>query len=166
MNPASPFVSLGEFTRVRQRGYRTHGACALLLALACMPARAAPTCTVAANATLSFGTIVALAGSGDVTANSGTSLWVSCTSDVAAAPSLYSGTPRVLVSGGNSLPFALSAIAPGGAELPTASPGATLGILRNGTQQTVTLYGKVAANNFRALPSGSYATLISLTIEY
>ncbi len=165
MNPTHA-VDLSGPPRARRCGHRIRGAGALLLALACVPAWAVPTCTVAANATLSFGAIVALASTGDVTANSGTSLWVSCTSDVAAAPALYSGTPRTLVSGGNSLPFALSAIAPGGAELPTASPGASLGILRNGTQQTVTLYGKIAANNFRALPSGPYSTLIGLTVEY
>ncbi len=142
------------------------GAYALPLALACMPAWAVPTCTVASNATLSFGAIVALASTGDVTANSGTSFWVNCTSDVAAAPSVYSGTPRTLGSGGNTLPFALSVIAPGGAELPTASPGVSLGILRNGTQQVVTLYGKILANNFRSLPSGSYSRSISLMVEY
>jgi hypothetical protein len=49
------------------------GVYVLLLAVACMPAWAVPTCTVASSATLSFGTIVALASTGDMTTNSGTS---------------------------------------------------------------------------------------------
>src|ERR1700722_6719642 len=113
------------------------GVYVLLLAVACMPAWAVPTCTVAYSAPLAFGAIVALDSTGDVTTNSGTSFWVNCTSDVTAAPTLYSGIPRTLLSGSRSLPFALSASASGGAELPTVSPGVSPGILRNGTQQAV-----------------------------
>ena len=137
-----------------------------VLAAACTHALAVPTCTVATGATLSFGAIVALASTGDVTTNSGGSFWVNCTSDVIAAPSLHSATPRTLTSGGNSLPFALSAVAPGGAELPSASPGAPLGFTRNGTNQTVTLYGRVYSSNFKSLPAGAYARSIVLTLEY
>jgi spore coat protein U-like protein len=139
---------------------------ASVVAAACTHALAVPTCTVATGATPSFGAIVALASTGDVTTNSGSSFWVNCTSDVTAAPSLYSATPRMLTSGGNSLPFALSAVAPGGAELPTASPGAPLGFTRNGTNQTVTLHGHIHASNFRSLPAGAYARSIALTLEY
>ena len=142
------------------------GLLAPMVAAACTHALAVPTCTVAAGATLSFGAIVALASTGDVTTNSGSSLWVNCTSDVATAPTLYSATPRTLTSGGNSLPFALSAVSAGGAELPTASPGAPLGFTRNGTNQTVTLHGRVYSSNFRSLPAGAYARSIALTLEY
>jgi spore coat protein U-like protein len=142
------------------------GLLASMVAAACTHALAVPTCTVATGATLSFGAVVALASTGDVTTNSGGSFWVNCTSDVIAAPSLYSATPRALTSGGNSLAFALSAVAPGGAELPTASPGAPLGITRNGTNQTVTLYGRIYSSNFRSLPAGAYASSIALTLEY
>jgi spore coat protein U-like protein len=134
--------------------------------LTATPALAAPTCTIASGATLSFGAVVALASTGDVTTNSGTSLWVNCNSDVTAAPALYSATPRTLVSGGNSLPFALSAVSPGGAELPAASAGAPLAIARDGTNHTVTLYGRIAASDFRMLPAGAYSRAISLTLEY
>ncbi len=139
---------------------------AALTTLACTPARAVPTCTSDSGATLSFGAIVALASSADVTTNSGSSFWVNCTSDVATAPALYSTTPRTLLSGGQRLPFALSAVSPGGAELPTASPGTPLAIARNGSNQTVTLYGKILASNFKSLPAGMYSTSIILTIEY
>jgi spore coat protein U-like protein len=61
--------------------------------LTATPALAAPTCTIASGATLSFGAVVALASTGDVTTNSGTSLWVNCNSDVTGAPALYSATP-------------------------------------------------------------------------
>lgn len=137
-----------------------------MVAAACTRGLAVPTCTVATGATLSFGAIVALASTGDVTSNSGGSLWLNCTSDVTAAPLLYSATPRTLTSGGNSLPFALSAMTPGGVELPTASPGAPLGFARNGTSQTVTLHGRIDSSNFRSLPAGAYARSIALTLEY
>lgn len=142
------------------------GLWAAVLATACTRALAVPTCTVATGATLSFGPIVALASTGDVTTNSGSSFWVNCTSDVIAAPSLHSATPRTLASGGSSLPFALSTVTPGGAELPSASPGAPLGFTRNGTNQAVTLHGRVDSGNFKSLPAGAYARSIALTLEY
>lgn len=142
------------------------GILASMLATACTHALAVPTCTVATGATLSFGAIVALASTGDVTTNSGSSFWVNCTSDVLAAPTLHSATERTLTSGGNSLPFGLSAVTPGGTEMPTASPGAPLGITRNGTNQTVTLHGRVLSSYFRSLPAGAYARSIALTLEY
>lgn len=142
------------------------GLLATMLAAACTHAWAVPTCTVATGATLSFGAIVALASTGDVTTNTGSSFWVNCTADVSAAPSLYSATPRMLASGSNGLPFALSAVTPGGAELPSASPGAPLEFTRNGTNQTVTLHGRIHSGSFSSLPAGAYATSIALTIEY
>lgn len=72
----------------------------------------------------------------------------------------------MLTSGGNSLPFALSAAAPGGAELPAASPGVPLGFTRKGTNQTVTLHGRIYSSHFRSLPAGGYARSIALTLEY
>lgn len=140
----------------------------LASALACFGAGAlaVPTCTTASGATLAFGAIPALASTGDVSTNSGSSFWVNCTSDVATTPALYSSTPRTLLSGANSLPFALSGAAPGGAELPSAFPGMALGITKNGSNQTVTLHGKVFATGFKGLPSGSYSRAISLTVEY
>lgn len=125
-----------------------------------------PTCTVASSAALSFGNVVALASTGDVTTNNGSSFWVNCTSDVANTPALYSATPRAMMSGSNSLPFALSAVTPGGAELATTSPGTSIGVTRNGSNQTVTLHGKMRAADFKALPSGSYSRSVTLTVEY
>lgn len=150
----------------RRRGSRIAQLSLMLVAGACTSVQAVPTCTVASGAMLSFGAVVALASTGDVTTNSGSSFWVNCTSDVAAAPALYSSTPRTLLSGGNNLPFALSMVAPGGAELPTASPGAQLGITRNGANQMVTLYGKILATNFQSLSPGVYSRSITLTLEY
>lgn len=137
-----------------------------LLATACTHGLAVPTCSIATGATLSFGAVVALASTGDVTTNSGSSFWVNCTPDVTAAPLLHSATPRTLTSGGNSLAFALSAVAPGGTELPTASPGAALGITRDGNNQTVTLHGRIRSSHFSALPAGVYARSIVMTLEY
>lgn len=141
---------------------------ALAGALGCasLEALAIPTCSVASGATLSFGTVVPLASTGDVSANSGSTFWVNCTAEVSAAPLLYSASTRTLVSGANSLPFALSAASSGGTPLPASSPGTPLGIARNGTNQTVTLYGRIVPSNFKSLPAGSYSTSLSLTVEY
>jgi len=70
------------------------------------------------------------------------------------------------VSGGSSLAFTLSAIAADGSELPMAFPGTSLGVARNGSNQTVTLYSKIRAADFKALPSGSYSRVVTLTLEY
>ena len=124
----------------------------LLVLVRSNAAFATPTCTVADSAMLSFGPVVALASTGDVSANSGTSFWVNCTSDVITTPALYSPTTRSMVLGGSTLPFSLSLVSPGGAELPAASPGASLSIVNNGTNQSVSLYGKIRARDFQALP--------------
>jgi spore coat protein U-like protein len=129
-------------------------------------ALAVPTCTVASGAQISFGAVVALASSGDQTANSGSSFWVNCTADVAGTPSLYSSTPRVLQSGASTLPFSLSLVAPGGSELSSAPPGSGLGIAKDGTNQTVTLYGRLLNVHFRALPAGVYTRVITLSVQY
>jgi spore coat protein U-like protein len=166
MNTTSGSTDCRQMAAGRRRGSRLAWLSLMLAAGACMSAQAIPTCTIASGATLSFGAVVALASTGDVTTNSGSSFWVNCTSDVAAAPALYSSTPRTLLSGGNSLPFALSLVSPGGASLPTISPGTQLGITRNGSNQMVTLYGKILATNFQSLSPGMYSTSITLTLEY
>lgn len=150
----------------RLLGCRLCAAFLLVAAGTCSRAEAVPTCSFSSSATLSFGAVVALASTGDVSTNTGTSFWVNCTSDVPSTPALYSATTRTLLSAGNALAFALSAAAPGGADVPTASPGMPLAITRNGTNQTVTLYGKITSNNFRSLPAGLYSRSVTLTIEY
>lgn len=143
------------------------GLCLLWLTSSCNSALAIPTCTIATGATLPFGSVVALASTPDQTTNSGTSFWVNCSEDVTAAPSLYSSTtPRSLVSGANSIPLALSTQAPGGPELPFASPGVPLNLISNGSAETVVLYAKIRSIHFRSLPSGSYTATLALTVEY
>ena len=166
MNTAKGSADCRRMAGGRRRGSRIAWLSLMLVAGACMSVQAVPTCTIASGAILSFGAVVALASTGDVTTNSGSSLWVNCTSDVAAAPALYSATPRTLLSGGNSLPFALSIVSPGGVELPTAAPGAQLGLTRNGSNQMVTLYGNILAPNFQSLSPGMYSRSITLTLEY
>lgn len=127
---------------------------------------AVPTCTVASGGTLAFGPVVALASSPDVSTNTGTSFWVNCTADVTTTPAIYSGSTRAMVSASSSLPFALSLVAPGGLELRSTSPGTPLTISNNGSNETVTLHGKIFANDFKALPTGVYLQVITLTVEY
>jgi len=154
----------GEKSRLRRRVARS--VLLLIVAFASRDVRAVPTCTVASSATLSFGAVVALASTGDVATNSGSTFWINCTSDVSTTPALYSAGARILASGGHTLPFMLSEVAAGGAELPAHTPGTPLGIVKNGANQTVTLYGKIQAADFKALPSGFYSGTITLTVEY
>ncbi len=138
-----------------------------LLIIAWAPmAWAVPTCTVASGGALAFGPVIALASTPNVSTNSGTSFWVNCTADVTTTPAIYSSTTRAMVSGSSSLPFALSVISPGGLELRSSSPGTPLTISKNGSNETVTLYGKIFANDFKALPAGVYVQVITLTVEY
>ncbi|MEJ1962832.1 MAG: spore coat protein U domain-containing protein [Gammaproteobacteria bacterium] len=166
MSSAPNLPTSRGITRARQRTLRTWHMLPLLFAGACEQTWAVPACTVASTATLSFGSVVALASTGDISTNTGGTFWVNCTSEVTTVPSLYSATPRTLVSGANSLAFTLSTSSPGGTELSTAPPGTSLGIVRDSTNQTVTLYGLVMASNFKSLRSGFYTTSIALTIEY
>lgn len=139
---------------------------AAVIAGAAAPAMAVPTCTVASGAQLAFGDVVALASTGDRITDSGVSFWVNCNSEVTSAPQLYSSNPRLMVSGSGSLPFQLSLVSPGGVELASSPPGAALDIVRNGTNQTVTLYAKVLASSFRSLRPGTYATSLTMTVVY
>jgi spore coat protein U-like protein len=129
-------------------------------------ALAAPTCTVSASPSLSFGPVIALASTADVDANSGASFWVNCTSEVVAVPNLYSGSARAMLSGANQLPFELSLFVPGGSELPGQFPGATLDMVNDDSNQTVTLHGRLRGTDFRSLPAGEYNQIIELTVEY
>lgn len=144
----------------------THGCAVALLFWAAGTASAAPQCMVGSGAQLAFGTVVALASSPDATSDTGTGFWVNCNAEVASAPLLYSDSGRTMSSAGGNLPFTLSLAGPGALQLPTASPGAALGIVRNGTNQTVTLYGKIRSVDFRGLPAGVYSTTLTLTLEY
>jgi spore coat protein U-like protein len=140
-------------------------AAALLSGLA-GAASAVPQCMVGSGAQLAFGTVVALASSPDATSDTGAGFWVNCNAEVTSAPLLYSGSSRTMSSAVGNLPFTLSLVTPGGLQLPIASPGTALGIFRNGTNQTVTLYGKIRSVDFRALPAGIYSTTVTLTLEY
>jgi spore coat protein U-like protein len=139
---------------------------AACLAAAVGPAWAVPQCSVATSAQLNFGTVVALASTGDRTTNSASSFWINCNSEVTAAPQLYSAGTRVMQSGARQLPFRLSVVSAGGSDLPATGPGTSLGFARDGTNQTVTIYGKILASDFKSLAAGLYSTSVTLTIEY
>jgi spore coat protein U-like protein len=127
----------------------------------------AQSCTVASGATLAFPGIVALASTGNQTTDTGPSLKLACDSTVTGTLQLYSGTPRVMTNASYSLPFNLS-LSSGAAsnDLPLLSPGASFTITRDGQLQTVTLYAKIFAQDFKSLPAGPYSTSITLTVEY
>lgn len=143
------------------------GLLAIALTASIAPAaHAVPVCTVASGASLAFGNVVALASTGDIGSNTGSSLWINCNAEVGAMPRIHSASQRVMVSGAGSLPFLLSMSSPGGIELPVSAPGAVAVIALDGSNQTVTLHGKIFAADFSALPSGSYLGQLVITVEY
>jgi spore coat protein U-like protein len=134
--------------------------------LAANQANAVPTCTIASAAVLSFGTVVPLASTGDISTNSGGSFWINCNADVTSVPAIYSGTPRLMAFGDSGLPFQLSAEHAGGLGLPSTSPGYPVDIAHDGSNQTVTLYARILAADFKGLPAGAYSQVLSVTVEY
>jgi len=138
---------------------------ALAAALLAGCADAVGGCTVPSASLLDFGTIDA-ASSPDQSTNSGSSFWVNCTSDVKTMPKLYSGSARAMTFGAYTLPFRLSLVSPGAADLPTSPPGMPLAIAHYNINEVIPLYSKILASDFRTLPAGVYATAITLTLEY
>jgi spore coat protein U-like protein len=131
------------------------------------PGARSQSCTVAQGGVLAFPGVVALASSGNQTTDSGQSFKVSCDSSVVGILRLYSATPRIMSNGGYSLPFNLSMLNGASSnDLSMVAPGTEVNIPRDGQAQTVTLYAKIFAQNFRSLPAGLYSTSITLTLEY
>jgi hypothetical protein len=127
----------------------------------------AQSCTVASGATLVFPPVVALAGGGNHTTDSGQSFKISCDASVVTALRLYSASPRIMSNSVYGLPFNLSLNS--GAvidDLATGAPGTAVNIVRDGQAQAVTLYAKILAQHFRSLPGGFYSASLTLTLEY
>jgi hypothetical protein len=127
----------------------------------------AQSCTVAPGATLAFPTIAALASTHNQTTDTGQSFKLACDSSVAGILRLSSDTPRAMNYGAYSLPFNLS-LSSGAAnnDLSTFSPGTQFTVARDGQPQTVVLYAKIFARDFKALPAGRYSASIMLTVDY
>jgi hypothetical protein len=126
-------------------------------------------CEVQAG-TISFGSIVTLASSGNQIADSGTTFKVACSSDV--SPTIASTTTRSMTDGAPTpslLPFNLSMTAGAASNDLASTTPAALSITQNGALQTVTLYAKVLASNFtgvNALPAGVYSNTMVVDVAY
>jgi spore coat protein U-like protein len=123
-------------------------------------------CTVSAS-TLTFAAADALTSSADVTGNTGESLKIACTTGT--TPTIWSETERTVSDGTNTFPFNLSQTS--GAEnddLPTdtGSAAAISGFTADGTEQTVTIYGKILAGEFGTKPAGAYTKAVILSVNY
>lgn len=127
---------------------------------------AVPTCTVASGGLLSFGNVVPLASTGDIGSNTGSSFWINCNSEVAGSPAIHSTSLRQMGNGAAILPFRLSVSSVGGADLAVSAPGTALDLARDGSNETVTIYGKILAADFKGLASGTYSQVVMVTIEY
>jgi hypothetical protein len=123
-------------------------------------------CTVSASA-LTFAAANALTSSADVTGDTGTSLKIACTTGT--NPTIWSDTARILSDGTNSFAFNLSQTAGAAADnLPTTTGAAEAiaGFTADGTEKTVTIYGKILASNFGGKPAGTYTKAVTLSVNY
>jgi hypothetical protein len=123
-------------------------------------------CTVS-NATIDFASATALTSSSDVTGDTGSTLKIACSSGT--SPMIWSDTGRTLVNGGNSFAFNLSQTSGAASDnLPavTGSAEAITGFTADGTEKTVTIYGKILASNFGSKPAGSYTKAVTLSVNY
>lgn len=123
-------------------------------------------CTVSAS-TLTFAAADALTSSDDVTGNTGESLKIACTSGT--NPTIWSDTERTVSDGTNTFPFNLSQTSGAAADdLPTVtgSAEAISGFTADGTEKTVTIYGKILASQFGTKPAGAYTKAVTLSVNY
>jgi len=124
-------------------------------------------CAVSSAATISFGTVSTL-DTADVTANSGGTFTVACSSDM--TPKIFAtGTRAIGILGAATLPFKLSLDSTFvAADLATTgSPGDDLGITQDGTDKTVILYARLAKTDFNLLPAGVYTTNgVTVSVSY
>lgn len=125
-------------------------------------------CTVSA-ATLDFGaSIIALLSQGDVTADTGTTLQVACSTGT--SPKIYSTTARTLADAStNTIAFHLSQTAGAATDdLPNTAVGAEVisGYTANGAEQAVMIYGRIPVANYGAQPAGAYTATITMNVDY
>lgn len=123
-------------------------------------------CEVSTAAAIHFPEITSLSSAGDVTANSGTSFQVACSSDV--SPLISTTATRTMLFGAIPLPFNLSLTAGAAADdFPATATG--LVMTQDGTLKTVTLYGRVPAANFtgaNAKAAGAYTVPLTVAVSY
>jgi spore coat protein U-like protein len=131
-------------------------------------------CSVSDSA-LDFGNILALAGTTDIQADTGTTLKIACSTGT-TNPVIYSVpgiSPRILngsgTAAGDTIAFNLSQN-PGAAsdDLAPTSTGEAIGSgwTANGVAQTVMIYGRIPAANYGAKKGGFYSTTIDINVEY
>jgi spore coat protein U-like protein len=128
-------------------------------------------CEVSTGAAIDFGNIIALASTGDKTADSGATFKVACSSGV--SPTISSGTTRSMTNGGapaKLLPFYLSMTAGAATDdLPTSGTSQALTLTQDGTPQTLTIYGRVLSTSYtgaNVLPLGSYTNTMVVNVAY
>lgn len=123
----------------------------------------AASCAFGTAATLPFGSLTVgdLAnGKNETTA---ASVKVTCTNTGVAAK-LYGAATRQMVNGVNTLNYEVYTDAGRTTALGTTALGGA-SVTANGTEQTITLYGKTAAGQ-GTKASGSYSQALALTVEF
>jgi len=121
-------------------------------------------CEVSPTASISFGNINNLQTTGPVTADSGTTFKIACSSDV-AAPMISSISTRTMGNGVDTVPFNLSLTAGAVADdFPLTATG--LVIVQDGALKTVPLFAKVAAASYFGKSGGAYTVPLTIVIGY
>lgn len=125
-------------------------------------------CEVSATSAISFGNVVALASTtANTAANSGSTFQVACS--VSESPTIYASGTREMINGTDVIPFTLSVVSSGGAELPSTSGTAAAlpgSFVQDGDLHNVTLYSTIDAADFKSLPSVAYTTDLTVAVVY
>jgi spore coat protein U-like protein len=122
-------------------------------------------CEVSNSGTIAFGNVVALASTGDQSVSNATGFKVACSTGL--TPYIFSATSRVMTSGANTLAFDLCLTACTGSNgLAVGATTDALSITQNGSLQSVPLYARILAANFKGKPAGDYTQTVVISVEY
>ncbi|HVZ45626.1 MAG TPA: spore coat protein U domain-containing protein [Ramlibacter sp.] len=123
-------------------------------------------CEVQTSGSIDFGSVVALASTGDQAVSNATGLTVACSNGL--SPSLYSATDRNMLNGADQLPFDLCvADCTGSNGMGASSDAATpIDITTDGSLHAVPLYARIKAADFKGLPAGAYSKTVTINVLY
>jgi spore coat protein U-like protein len=124
-------------------------------------------CEVTGVTQLNFSALPALASGTAATGDTGSTLLVACSSDL--TPMLYVVGLRSLSDGAGTphlIPFNLSLTSGAAVNDLPAVTGTDLAMTKDGTPQTVTIYGKVLVADAQGKPTGNYTANLTVNVDY
>lgn len=123
----------------------------------------AASCEFGEAASLPFGTLTVSDLADGKNETTAASVKITCTNTTVAAK-LYGGATREMINGANTLAYEVYTDAGRTTALGTAALGGA-SVIADGTEQTVTLYGKTTSGQ-GAKASGNYSQALVLTVDF